>query len=108
MSIDYTSYSEDKDIFTNDMASFDDEKIVDEPIEEETGTNDLMGVVANTEKVYMRQNPDKTSPYVTVMNKGDEVVIDGIEEDAFGNEWYHLTNAKGASGYTMLDFIETV
>lgn len=103
MSIDYTSFSDENYLDIVDDAEpeqdFELETI-------ETDSSEFMGVVANTEKVYMREHPDKSSSSVTIMNKGDEVIIDGVETDSFGNEWYHLTNAQGAEGYTMSEFIE--
>lgn len=106
MSIDYTAFSDD---YVNIIGD-DEETIIDDvelPVVE-TAKTESIGVVANTEKVYMRQDPDKSSPSVTVMSKDDEVIIDGVETDSFGNDWYHLTNAKGAEGYTMAEFIEII
>lgn len=95
--VDYTSYTDRDNVDVT-------EEVVEDVVEETSIT--MMGVVANTSRVYLRQNSDKTSPYVMIMNEGDEVMIDGTASDDLGNEWYHLTTVSGAEGYTMADFIE--
>lgn len=116
MSIDYTSYSADdtKDIETSGYVDVIDEKVdeLDLPetiVEVEEEVKDeitMMGVVANTEKVYLRQDPSKDGAVVVIMDKGDEVMIDGTKDDTTGNGWYHVTTAKGAEGYVMSDYID--
>ena len=102
MSVDYTSYSED---FQTEFV--DDVVIADEAlISQEDQT--MMGVIHNTQKVYLRKEASKESPHVAVLNKDDEVMIDGVYNDDLGNGWYHLITASGNEGYTMSDFVKIV
>lgn len=105
MSIDYTSYSDDviDETFVEDP--------IDEVIEEDTQNYDdptMMGVIYNTKRVYLREQPTKTSPHITVLDCGDDVMIDGTAEDEFGNGWYHLITASGNEGYTMAEYVKIV
>lgn len=97
--VDYTSYTDNDDVNS-----------VEEVVDVETNVEDtsvtMMGVVANATRVYLRQSPDKSSSYVTIMDEGDEVMIDATDSDDLGNVWYHLTTVSGAEGYAMSDFIE--
>lgn len=97
MSIDYTSYSDD--IMQDETID-----IIEEPIVEDFPT--MMGCIHNTKKVYMRKNPDKESPHVAILDEGEEVMIDGTEDDVLGNGWYHLITASGNEGYTMSEFVK--
>lgn len=98
MSIDYTSYSED---FVDEIDPVED---VENTVEDQT----MMGAIYNAAQVYLRKGPDKESSPVTVLNKGDEVMIDGVEEDVLGNGWYHLITASGNEGYTMAEYVKIV
>ena len=101
MSIEYTDY-------------FGDNEPVQDPIIEEgvVETVDdqptMMGIIHNTPKVYMRIAPDKESKHVAILEKGEEVMIDGTAEDVLGNGWYHLITASGNEGYTMSDYVKIV
>lgn len=95
MSIEYTDY-------------FGDNEPVQDPIIEEGVVDTMMGIIYNTPKVYMRIAPDKESKHVAILEKGEEVMIDGIAEDVLGNGWYHLITASGNEGYTMSDYVKIV
>lgn len=94
MSIEYTGYFGDNEIETVDAV---------EEIEE---CPTMMGVVYNAKKVYMRKFPEKESSHVDILEEGEEVMIDGTEEDVLGNGWYHLITASGNEGYTMAEFVK--
>lgn len=98
MSIEYANYFGDNEI--------SEVEIVEEPLVEEHPT--LMGVIYNTQKVYMRKHPDKESSHISILDKDEEVMIDGTEEDVLGNRWYHLITASGNEGYTMAEFVKIV
>ena len=104
MSIEYTDYfgSDEIDMTTDPIV----EDVEDTTTVEEPPT--MMGEIYNASKVYMRKAPDKESAHVDVLEKGEEVMIDGTEEDALGNGWYHLITASGNEGYTMSDFVKIV
>lgn len=99
MSIDYTSYSDD--VMKNETVD-----VVEKPTIEEFPT--MMGRIYNTKKVYMRKRPDKESSHVAILDEGEEVMIDGTEDDVLGNGWYHLITASGNEGYTMSEFVKIV
>lgn len=101
MSIEYTDY------FGSDEATSIDSV---EPIEETTSEEHptMMGKIYNTEKVYMRKGPDKDSHHIAILDKGEEVMVDGTETDTLGNNWYHLITASGNEGYTMSEFVKIV
>ena len=103
MSIDYTSYSDDpiQDDIVDVVEIVDTDEVVDE-------NPTMMGTICNASKVYMRKAPDKDSKHVDILEKGEEVMIDGTEDDVFGNGWYHLITASGNEGYTMSEFVKIV
>lgn len=96
MSIEYTDYFGDSVV----------EDVDDEVMSVDDTT--MMGVIYNTQKVYMRKHPDKDSQHVDILEKGEEVMIDGAENDVLGNSWYHLITASGNEGYTMAEFVKIV
>lgn len=98
MSIEYTDYFGETPIEVTD--------VVEELPVEDYPT--MMGVIYNTKRVYMREHPDKESKHVDILDKGEEVMIDGTEEDVLGNGWYHLITASGNEGYTMSEFVKIV
>lgn len=104
MSIEYTDYF--GETFEVEDPVEEIEEVVEEPTVEEHPT--MMGVIYNTKKVYMRKGPDKESPHIDILEEGEEVMIDGTEEDALGNGWYHLITASGKEGYTMSEFVKIV
>lgn len=97
MSIEYTDYFGDND--------FDTKEDVIETVEEQPT---MMGTIFNTHKVYMRIAPDKESKHIDILEKGEEVMIDGTAEDVLGNGWYHLITASGKEGYTMSEYVKIV
>lgn len=99
MSIEYTDYFENNEINTIDPVDTSKDPVIDE-------YPTMMGVIYNTQKVYMRKAPDKESSHVDILEKGEEVMIDGTEEDVLGNGWYHLITASGNEGYTMAEFVK--
>lgn len=99
MSIEYTDYfgdNEDHEIVTEVVPSDD--------VQDKT----MMGEIYNADKVYMRENPSKESAHIAVLEKGEEIMIDGTEDDELGNGWYHIITASGNEGYTMSEFIKIV
>lgn len=102
MSIEYTNYFGDEEIEIPEYV----EETVEESVVEDQPT--MMGVIYNTQKVYMREAPSKESHHVDILDKGEEVMIDGTEEDVLGNGWYHLITASGKEGYTMAEFVKIV
>lgn len=103
MSIEYTNYFGDDDVETT---TIEDGPFVEEKPSIEEDSITLMGTVYNAPKVYMRERPDKDANHVSILDKGEEVMIDGTEEDAFGNGWYHLVTASGKEGYMMSEFVK--
>lgn len=87
-----------KEIFT----SVDDheEQIVDDE------DNMEMGVIYNTQKVYLREGAGKEFNYLTILTKGDEVFVSGETEDSDGNTWFEVTTAMGIEGFIMSDFVK--
>lgn len=101
MSIEYTNYFGDDEPETIETV----EEIAEiEPVVDESPT--MMGVIYNAQKVYMREAPDRESAHVDVLDKGEEVMIDGTSDDPFGTGWYHLITASGKEGYTMSEFVK--
>lgn len=106
MSIEYTEYFADD--VTPDGPS--DSELFDMIDEEEVVEDEItmMGKVYNTQKVYLREKPTKESKHIAILDKGDEVMIDGTVDDEFGNGWYHLITASGNEGYMMAEFVKIV
>lgn len=111
MSIEYTDYFEDVKPYTttSEVDIFDPVEEV-ETVEETTVDEHptMMGVIYNTQKVYMREAPTKEAKHIDILEKDEEVMIDGTEEDILGNAWYHLITASGKEGYTMSEFVKIV
>lgn len=108
MSIEYTDYFGDE-VKIDDVDTEQTIDEVDEVVEEETVEPiTMMGVISNTKKVYMREAPSKESSHIAVLEEGDEVMIDGTDEDNTGQGWYHLITASGNEGYIMSDFVKIV
>lgn len=103
MSIEYTDYFGETQLEETDVV---EELPIEESSIEDHPT--MMGVIYNTKRVYMREHPDKESKHVDILDKGEEVMIDGTEEDVLGNGWYHLITASGNEGYTMSEFVKIV
>lgn len=101
MSIDYTTFSNEEV-----EPVYQESTIIEEEIQDDAPT--MMGEIYNTQKVYLRKEADKDSSPVTVLDKGDEVMIDGVKEDSVGNGWYHLITASGNEGYTMSEFVKII
>lgn len=105
MSIDYTSYSNDKDIYTTEFADTVDESTEEMVAETETTTeDDVIIKVDNCEKVYVRENPSKDSDHVAIVSKGADLLIIGasiLEEDEL---WHNVCTETGAEGYIMAKF----
>lgn len=101
MSIDYTSYSDDPII--DDVPTF--EETITEEVDEHPM---MMGKIYNTKQVYLRKEPSKDSPHISILDKDDEVMIDGTATDKLGNGWYHIITASGNEGYTMSDYVKIV
>lgn len=106
MSIEYTDYfgTEDQDLTIPPV----DTEIDVEEVVTDVEPDEMMGVVYNASKVYLRENPDKESKHIGVLENGDAVLIDGAEDDSFGNGWYHLITASGKEGYMMSEFVKIV
>ena len=105
MSIEYVDYfGANEPVVEEKLIDVVDEETVDAV--DETPT--MMGVIYNAQKVYMRVAPDKESNHLAILDKGEEVMIDGTAEDALGNGWYHLITASGKEGYTMSEFVKIV
>lgn len=99
MSIEYTDYFGENQLSHVDTVEVaETEKIV----------STMMGEICNTNKVYMRIAPDKDSKHIDILEKGEEVMIDGVAEDVLGNGWYHLITASGKEGYTMAEYVKIV
>lgn len=103
MSIEYVDYFGKDEVEPTIDSIVED---VEETVAEEHPT--MMGKIYNTSKVYMRKAPNKESSHVDILEKDEEVMIDGTEEDALGNVWYHLITASGNEGYTMSEFVKIV
>lgn len=112
MSIDYTAYAEnDFDGIDHEVEDFTDP--IEDVVEEESfigvdAFTPKMAVVANAPRVYLRREPTKDGAPITIMDEGDEVMVDGKEIDNSGNIWYSVATEKGAEGYSMADFIEII
>lgn len=105
MSIDYTSYADENtndNIVDETFTEITNDEVVDNETSEDAT---MMGVIANSKKVYLRKNSNKDSDPVTVMDAGDEVMIDGTSDDNSGNGWYHVITANSAEGYVMSDYV---
>lgn len=103
MSIDYTSYTDEPVVDT--IVEETKEDVIEDVIEDYPT---MMGIICNAKKVYLRQDPNKNSSHISVLDEGDEVMIDDTEDDEFGNGWYHLITACGNEGYTMSDYVKIV
>lgn len=69
---------------------------------EETTTDDTKLGMVTCGKLYLRVDPSPESDPVTVLNKGDELMI--VDED--DPEWYGVFTASGQEGYCKKEFIE--
>lgn len=106
MSIDYTSYSDDTKSY--DATIEDPVEVIEEDVVSSSEDITMMGVIANSKKVYLRRRADKDSDPVTIMDEDDEVMIDGTSDDSFGNGWYHVITANSNEGYVMSDYVKLV
>ena len=65
-----------------------------------------MGVIYNTQKVYLREGAGKEFDDLTILTKGDEVFVSGITTDSDGNAWCEVTTAMGIEGFIMSEFVK--
>lgn len=77
------------------------EETPEAPVVEEEN-NELIGVVANCEKLNVRRGPDADAEVLTVISKGTEVQIDIFEST---NGFYKVCTGAGIEGFCKEDFI---
>lgn len=116
MSIDYTSYSNNDVITTDQMSIVDDVtdstlKDLEENIEvsetetDSEETEDIMLKVANCEKCYIREKADKNSPHIAIVSNNDDLLVNGASDiDNNGDLWHNVCTESGAEGYIMSKF----
>lgn len=76
--------------------------VEDLPVEEIENTDDCskMGKVV-CGKLYLRTEPSTEAKEITILNKGEELMIVSEEE-----EWYGVYTAAGQEGFCKKEFIE--
>lgn len=57
--------------------------------------------VANCNKAYIREAPTKESNQLTIVSKGDELLMEETSGD-----WYKVTTQTGVEGYIMKELTE--
>ena len=63
--------------------------------------------VTNTTRVKIRQKTSQKSKLVkTIQKKGQEITVEGEEEDASGNLWYSITTPKGTQGFMLAEYVD--
>lgn len=60
-----------------------------------------MGKVANCNAAYIRENPTKDSNQLSIVKKGDELLIEHISN----TNWYKATTQSGIEGYIMKELV---
>lgn len=55
-----------------------------------------------TKKLNLRFEPNKDSKALKILNEGDELIAQAIEDDA----WYKVYTEAGIEGYVMREFVE--
>ena len=73
----------------------------DDLVEVETST-EKVGVVANCEKLNIREEASKDSKILHVVDAGTELTID-TERSLEG--WHYVSNADGVNGFCMKDYV---
>lgn len=76
---------------------------VTETVEEPKVTKPKTGVVANCEKLNVREKPTTSSSVVGVINKTEKVTIKNSEST---DEWLKIKTKSGLEGFCMKKFIE--
>lgn len=86
---------------TIDLPEVEPEEIVEEVIEQEEETV-MTGVVANCDKLNVREQPVAGSNILCEINAGSEVIVD---MDASANEFYKVFTVSGIEGFCMKNYI---
>lgn len=60
-----------------------------------------MGKVANCNAAYIRENPTKDSNQLSIVKKGDELLIEHVSN----TNWYKTTTQSGVEGYIMKELV---
>lgn len=89
-------FDKKKDIEVKDELTFEK---VEETIVNEEPKKDFVKVVP--EALYVRYAPSKDSDHITIVEKGNELMVTG---DA--GEWYEVVTPSGAEGYVMKEFVK--
>lgn len=84
----------DENVKENDIIMDDDKNEIDE-------YSFNTGVVANCEKVNLRETASSDAKILTVISKGTDVHVIGNEK-----EFYEVITNDGATGFIMKKFIE--
>ena len=72
---------------------------VDEVVKEDVL---LTGVVTDCFRLNVRKKPDKTADIVTVVDSSTQLKID---EKKSTDNWYHVLDGDGNSGYCMKQYV---
>lgn len=72
---------------------------VAESVVEEEPIKEFVKVIPD--KMYVRFAPSTESDQVTIVDKGDELMVTGDAGD-----WYEVATPSGAEGYVMKKFVE--
>lgn len=62
----------------------------------------MYGRVYNTDKLNVREKPDKSANVVCTINRDNKVLID---ENLSTDAWYSICTENGIEGFCMKDFI---
>lgn len=95
--------------------SFEEEKIIEEPVETiteelvaeevEAGTKPQEGkvVIKKNQSLNLREDMNTGAPVIKTLSNDEKVVIDTIYPD-----WYRVVTESGAEGYVMAQYIEMI
>lgn len=70
-----------------------------ETITKEEPKKEFVNVIPD--KMYVRSAPSTESEQVTIVDKGNELMVTGE-----AGEWYEVATPSGAEGYVMKKFVE--
>lgn len=64
---------------------------------------DLAEGKVSAAKIYLRERPSKESKDLTILERGEELLIDMAKST---DEWYSVCTATGIEGYVMKTLVE--
>lgn len=68
---------------------------------EEKNDGPFYAKVANCNKVYLREQADKDSQWIKILEKDDDILI-----EEWNDYWYKATTNSGCDGFIMKDFVQ--